>query len=134
MGHIDLDLSNWPIAITTPHGDVSQAETDSFMQGYIDALRNKSERYISIVDLRDSANMDARQRQHMSTWMEKATKEIPAPQVASVLIFSSLVMRNLLTAVLWIFKPKYPVKVFATMDEAMVWSRRELGIKMHGAA
>lgn len=129
MGYIDLDLSHWPIVISTSHGEVSTEQMDSYMTKYIDTLRSRTERFIAIVDLRDAGNLDARQRQHMSTWMENAAKEIPAPQVATVLVFSSVLMRNVLTAVLWIFKPKRPLKVFATLDEAMAWSRQELGIK-----
>ena len=40
------------------------------------------------------------------------------------LVFQSTVLRGILTAIFWLKKPEYEVRVFADVTEAVVWGRK----------
>jgi len=127
-GSIDLDLSLWPILITTaPARAVTDGELDEFCERFETALRMRGGRYVSVLDLRVSAGLTPKQRQMLARRMNETHSGLAAGRLAgTAMIFTSALMRSLLTAMFWLRKSNHPTAVFANPNEAVAWGRRQL--------
>lgn len=125
---IDLDLSRWPILITTaPARAVTDGELNEFCETFEAVLRMRSGHYVSVLDLRVSAGLTPKQRQMLARRMNETHSGIAAGRLAgTAMVFTSALMRSLLTAMFWLRKSNHPTAVFANPDEALAWGHRQL--------
>ena len=42
------------------------------------------------------------------------------------MVFESAVVRGVLMAIFWIFKPAYPTKAFKSVEEAIAWAEKHI--------
>jgi len=123
---IRLDVAQWPVLVVIPPARlVTDAELDSFMQAFAHVVDQRKQPYAVVVDLRESSGLTPRQRQAISNSMADTDARVLAgyPNCGGALVFSSALLRGMLTAILWIKKPKHETRVFANIAEAVAWAR-----------
>lgn len=125
---IELDLSNWPIMVTTPPARaVSDAELHDFLERFERTLRERSGRYVSVLDLRLHIGLTPKQQQMLARHMNASHAGFSAGRLSgTAMVFTSALMRSLLTGIFWLRKSKHPTAVFANLEDALDWSRRIL--------
>ena len=122
---IYIDHSLWPILIVTPPEGrkPNDRELEEFMVAYKKQIdRDKKERYGIILDLRESPGLDSKQRKMLTNFMNESD-HLEEYCALTAMIFKSLPLRGMLTAIFWLFKPPYPTRVFGGLDEALTWAR-----------
>ena len=124
---IKIDTSYWPVAVVLPSGQVSDDELQTFLSDYSKLIRLKREPYVLVIDLRLASDLKATQRKAITNYMQKQEEFARVYCYGTVLVFSSALMRALLTGILWIRTPPQPLFVSATLEEASEWARKQLG-------
>ena len=120
---IQIDLSHWPVVVVTPPGTpVSDQGLDDFLERFESTVRSRGCAFATVLDLRNSAAITPKQRRLMSERM-RTNPENGDRNVATAMIMSSSLMRGLLTALLWLNKPAYPLQVFADVPGALDFCR-----------
>lgn len=126
-GSTDLCLDHWPVVVVTPaEGAISDEELDAFMTRFDVEVRPRGESFVTVLDLTKNSGITARQRKYMSERI-RSNSERGDMNVATGFVFSSRMMRGLLTAILWMRSPEYPTETFATIEEAVQWGNGLLG-------
>ena len=123
---ISLDTSRWPLTVVVPGSKVSNEELAAFLTDYTALVRAKREPYVIAIDLRLSSDMPAAQRKIITDHMQKQEEFARLYCKGTVLVFSSAIMRALLTGILWMRKPSQPLHVTATLDEAADWAHAQI--------
>lgn len=123
MALIDLDTSRWPIVLVTPPTSVKNDELAVFLDRYANEVYARRQRYVTILDLRRSADMPAAQRKMITDRMQQKEEAARLFAAGSVMIFESAMMRALLTAILWVRKPPTEMKIASTLEEAIEYAQ-----------
>ena len=128
-GQIALDASRWPVVVVTPPKvALTDADIDEFMERWIQTTRSHAGRYVCIHDVRDAPPMSAAHRKKMTDLMNDFRSELAVDCAGVVMVFDSALMRAMLTAFLWMFRPPYPTEVRPTLDDAIRWAEQTLGV------
>lgn len=122
MEAIRLDVSRWPVVVVTPSDSFNDADIDDFLAAYDRALNSRLEPYATVLDLRRCQAMSPTQRKRITNGMERNREHRRLWQRSMVMVFDSPLMRMILTAILWAFKPEYEIKVFTDLPEALVFA------------
>ena len=123
----DLDVSQWPLlVITIPEGKVSDACVNDVLVRYNQLIREKKERYALVVDVSKSEKLNSKQRKIMSEQMNSNREFTGKYCAGTALVFDSVLIAGMLTAVFWVFKPKYETKVFTKTHESIAWAKSQL--------
>ncbi len=134
-GGITTDLSRWPIVVMTPP---SRAMTDQEFKDYLDwverHITRRGETYTIINDVRRVPAPSAAQRRFIAERMDRLRPFSARYCAGSVMVFESTLMRGIMTAISWMAKPDHPVKVCATVEDALVWCEVQLGRALHQRA
>ena len=124
MAQIELDLSNWPaVVVRPPVGEVTDAEMESFLERFFQEVEARGGRYVLVNDLRQNTGITARQRKMIVESMERTEASRTAVQVGNGMVFSSTLLRGMLTAIFWMRKPRYETRTFGDCDEAIEWAQ-----------
>jgi len=126
--HIEIDLSRWPIIITTPPPRaVSDLELDDFLERLEHALRIREGRYVSVIDLRNHIGITPKQQQMLARRMNHSHDAFTQGRLSgTAMVFTSALMRSLLTGMFWLRKSKHRVAVFAQREQAIEWGEHIL--------
>ena len=117
--------------MVTPAGQISNEELSAFLAQYSALIRAKRAPYVIAIDLRRSSDMPAAQRKIITDYMQKQEEFARLYCRGTVLVFSSALMRALLTGILWVRKPATPLHVAATLDEASEWAEKQIASSEH---
>lgn len=132
MAAIDLDMSGWPVVVTRPHaGVLLDRELDAYLQLFRQEIRGRTGLYVSIVDLRESPVLTPTQRSMLASGMgadEASQKQC----LGAALVFSSALLRGVLTAIFWLRKPAHEVRIFGSVIDASLWARELLATHQRG--
>lgn len=110
------------IAIVGPRSEEEVASDFAELQTTLERHERERRRVVRILDLRRATAMDARQRQQHVDWM-RATEELQRKvTVGIVSVVSSPLIRGVLTALLWIYRPALQMVVVASLEEAVTWT------------
>ena len=112
-----VDFSHWPVTVMTP-----PKWKDEYMDFYQYEVKRRGERYALVLDVRNTIKPNPKERKKLTEAMQKSEFN-QKYCVCTALVFSSAIMRGILTAVFWLHKPKYPIKVFATPEAAIEWAK-----------
>lgn len=117
------DMSRWPVVLIT----LPKAVTDDQLADLIvHTARMKKDRpgmYALVLDLRKTEAVSPTQRKMLTDSMEKLDGESAPDRCAGVaLVFSSQVLRGVLTAIFWVRRPACPCSVFTDRGDALVWA------------
>ena len=119
------DFSQWPVVVMRPPSlRVTDAELRSMQEYFREQVIARGGVYYLVNDLTQSAGgMNASQRKMLVEEMERIEALPHVTQGCIALVFTSGLLRGMLTAVLWMRKPKSPTRTFGTVDEAVAWAK-----------
>jgi hypothetical protein len=121
---VKVDLTNWPLLVLTTPEVVTDDKLEGFLQSYGDYVREKKEKFAVVVNVSDTEGMTPGQRRIMNASInDPSTSEY---LICVGMVFKSKVLSRVLTAILWIKKSDYPVKVFSSVEEAKDWAKSKL--------
>ena len=112
-----VDFTHWPITIMTP-----PKWKDEYIEYYQEEVKRRGERYALVLDVRDTIKPNPAERKRLTNSLSKSEFN-KKYCVCCAMIFSSAITRGILTAVFWLHKPQYPIKVFATPEEGLEWAK-----------
>lgn len=126
MPKILIDASSWPVVVVTPPaGLVTDAELDEHMLEFRELIEARKQVHAVVIDLRVSSGLTPTQRKRLAKAMEES-EQSKYCNCAGGLIFSSTIMRGMLTAILWLKQPRHETRIFATRDEAVSWGQAQV--------
>ena len=132
VGGSTLDWSRLPaIVVQPPKRPVSDAELQALLDRFWEVAKTQP-RYGLVLDLSASAPLDPRQRAMLVEQMQAAEGELATDCAATALIFRSPLMRGLLTATLWLWRPPYRTRTFATAAQGVSWVHSLIGLAQTG--
>ncbi|MEI8256553.1 MAG: hypothetical protein WCJ30_12845 [Deltaproteobacteria bacterium] len=116
---IQLDMGEWPVVLLRPPTTISDGDLSAFLD-WFQAMRAKRPEPIALIqDLTAQQQMSTAQRKLITDRMRSGQ----TPYLGLGLVFSSPVLRGVLTAILWFKARDYPVKTFRTVEEGLAWAR-----------
>lgn len=121
---VEVDVSEWPVVVVTPPPEpANEPMLEAFMNDWVTKTRHRAGSYVCVLDLRRSGHMSPAQRRTLTDWMNKSRDGLARTCLGTALIFDSALLRAMLTAVFWAFRPPYPTQVFSTRHEAIGWAK-----------
>lgn len=128
MASPTLDFSRWPVVIVrAPSGPVSDAEIARAFEELHSTLARTSGPYVNVMDLTEAQGLDSRQRREQAVLINNVHDRHPGRCVGTGLVFTSALMRRMLSAVLWLRTPRYDTRVFPTVPRAIAWAQTQVG-------
>ena len=122
MAQIDLSFEHWPVVITTtPSVPVDDAELTAYIDHWASGIAARKGPYVGVIDLSNSAGLAPHQRKTIVGSMNDDAHGILPRCRGTALVFQSAVLRGMLTAMLWVRPPTYPVKIFGSREQALAW-------------
>jgi len=136
-GGYDLDTSPWPLVyVRSPTRAVSDDELDQLFEKQRSMLA-RGERYIQLTDTESVHILPASQRKRMADFLRETDALTASLCVAIAVVVRGPVYRGGLTAVLWLFRPSYPIRAVANHAEAaafLVDAAAKAGLSLSPAA
>lgn len=127
VGGCTLDWSELPVVMVRPPArTLSNEEMQALMDRFWAVASGSGAPYGMVIDLSQAPPMPPKQRQMLTSQIHGASDELAVSCAACGMVFSSPVMRALLTTLLWMVKPPYPTQVFKTRKLATEWVRHQL--------
>ena len=121
-GHVDLDLSSFPLVCMTEHGMLSNAERVEMMEA-LDELVDKRGRHAVMLDLSKAHPMPDAQRTFVAESLHMCA-EVTAQKWAAVgVVVREPMLSNLATGAFWVRVSPVPTKVFTSKEETGAWLR-----------
>ena len=117
---ITVDDAGWPIVRVRFGESMSDAEWSAYLER-MSTFPDRRERYVTLTDGRNAATPNASQRKRASEVIERERERTRRWNVANALIFTSPLIRGVLTAIEWASPSPVPMKSFATPDDALAW-------------
>lgn len=120
-----LSAEDWPVVIYT----APQTIEDEGFQRVLDAMaaiRALEQPYAMILDLRFNKGITPVQRRMITSSMQEREQQSVRLLRGLALIFKSRLMTSLLTAIFWVRKPPYEVRVFSELAPALAWARERV--------
>ena len=84
------------------------------------------EHYAMVLDNRRAGPLPATQRKMIADYMTEHSMRARSRCVCMAMVMDSMVMRAMLTAIMWLRKPEVESQVFADLGEAITWARSKL--------
>jgi hypothetical protein len=123
FGGIRVDTTDWPVFVLelpefrVPDADVNLAL--SYVEQIWRECEKAHEKCCLVTDAgRIQAIPPASQRKIAGEWAKGSAELQRVVSVGGVCVTPSSIIRGIITAILWIYKPDRPVAFFATRDEA----------------
>jgi hypothetical protein len=117
-----FDESRWPLVIIPSPGgtDPELVDQDSFYAEF-HRFRERGKRAFFLHDLRGVQRMDARRRRRFVEWAKLHSPTARELVIGYAVLIDSRLMAGVVTAVLWLFRPPAPMKVFSNVADAEAW-------------
>jgi hypothetical protein len=114
------------MVITLPEGNLSDDEVVYLLDLYNQLVKERAQPYALVMDVSKTAKLNLKQRKMLVDNM-KANKEFTEKYcVGNAMVFDSVLLQGVLTAVFWVFKPKYETKIFTQAPDAIEWAKSRL--------
>lgn len=120
-----MDVSRFPVVTYVAPPEA----TDEIMfecMHEMDELRQNAKPFALVLDLSTTKNMSAKHRKMLTDNMAKHEAEMKQLCRGTGMVFTSAVLRGVLTAIFWVKKPAYPTQVFATREAAFEWCAAQM--------
>ncbi len=120
---VELDLSLWPMVVTTLDKEIVEEELRVYLARYVREVLGRGETFVSVVDLMGVTHAPtARVRQLVAQWT-KDNDEVGSPLALGYAVAtSSAFVRGGMTAIHWLNPPRVPTKFVATRALAVRWA------------
>ena len=122
---VHIDESLWPTVVVTFRGSHTDADFDGFL-AHLTRIAERDGVKAVVFDARLSTEVSAAQRSRMARWIMNDMKKGRGRCEALAFVFSSALVRGMLTAVQWVTPIKIPYNVFAGVNEAKTWCAARL--------
>jgi hypothetical protein len=138
FGGIRVDTTDWPVFVFELPV-FALADSDIVLAfAYIEQIwrecqRNREKCSLITDASRPQALPPASQRKIAGDWAKGTAELQKIVSVGGACVTPSSIIRGIITAILWIYKPETPVAFFATRDEAMLQAIQwldEAGVKL----
>lgn len=124
---VRIDWEQWPVMrVTPPPYHLSDEALLDFLDAYDELTSGCSGRYGLVLDLRSAAHLGVSQRRKLTERLSAQRDALGSRCAATALVFSSVVLRSMLSAIVWLFRPPYPTRAVASLEEAESWVRDTL--------
>jgi hypothetical protein len=127
MKTMTVDEGQWPIIIVRYAETVDESEFDALLACIDEKLERAARegRKIGLIyDNRSNYRASPRVRSKQAAWMKKRAALMRGQLVGVAFVFTSALVRGVLTAVLWLTDMPMPHLVASTMAEAEDWVRK----------
>jgi hypothetical protein len=131
FGGLKVDTTDWPIILMEfPERRLSDKD---FHEGlaYVEQLWRECQRMglksFHVVDLtliREIA--PASQRKHAAEWIKSTEALVRLASLGGACVTPSSILRGIVTAILWIYRPPNPTEFFATRQQAVLHALAQL--------
>lgn len=98
---LEINTSLWPIVITTPRGEVTDADFQRLFATF-DVFWKRGEQFVTISDTSVIGTVSAKQRQMVGEWLKQNRASIEKLSIGAVLVVESALMRGAMTAIGWV--------------------------------
>ena len=119
---IKLDQSHWPLLIVITPPKVDDEELEHFLEQYSATIKSRGERYALVLDVSNTEKLNPVQRKKLVNMMERNKAFNEKHCAGCAMVFSSMLLKGILTAIFWIHKPPHPTKVFNVQEDAIEWA------------
>jgi len=125
---VTVDDSRWPVLLVTQQVEqLTDAERLESLEASNAVLNSHgADRYAMVLDNRKAGPLPPTQRKLMAEYMERHAMRSRSRCVCTAFVSDSLMMRGVLTAIMWLRKPEVETQVFAGLEEATAWARAKL--------
>ncbi|HEX2570721.1 MAG TPA: hypothetical protein VH877_14285 [Polyangia bacterium] len=121
------DKSQWPfVTLLTPKGEI---DVGSFFS-IIDSCLERQSTFVVLHDIRGMGSLSPLQRKQFSEYIKSREMSLKQYIAAHAVVVSSAIERGIVTAVLWVSPPPFPVRVFTSPTDAETWVRGELKTRL----
>gem|GEM_PF-865768 len=120
-----VDDSRAPIV----HVQVIDEPTDESYEQYltdVTAAFRGLDRFGMVFNSGELGQLPARYRARLSEWLSETEGEFKGRWLCAAFVIKSRMIRGVLSAIFWLNRPYYDVKVFGTEEEAWEWTRHQL--------
>jgi len=130
---IVTDLDRWPIVVHRTLGAPPDHEVDAFLQRANGIMRRR-EKHVVVFDSLLAGVPSAYMRSRCIAWLRENRPGLDAYCVGTGLVFRSPALRFVMSGVMLAQWHTTPHRVCASLEEAVVWARRQLPETAAGAA
>jgi len=123
---VGISLEHWPVMIVDNSSTASDAAMEAQMVCLRRIYRERKVAYANVIDARKGSPPTAKQRAMLSAFREEVKDHVGQHCRGVAFVFDSMIMRGIMTAMFWVRGPDTPHGVFATVEEALAWSRERL--------
>lgn len=118
-----LDWTRWPIVLLTPASRaMSNEELRACMDEVYEGLVNRQGQFVIVQDLRHSPGTSPSQRRMQAEEMARVQALTQVNQLGAAFVFSSVLLRGMMSAIFWMYRPRWETRVFAEVDQALAWA------------
>ena len=119
---LGLDLSRWPVVVAVmPPEAFTPQRLDAWLDAFEHHVLARRQPYATVLDMSDSPRTTPEERKRMADRL-RGGDDHQRMCVAGAFVMQSTLARGALTAVMWLRKPEYPTRVFASRQEAIAWA------------
>jgi len=117
-GAFATDTSRWPLVVMrAATRRVTDEELEAFVAGQREMLA-RGDRFVEICDTRGITMVHAGQRRLLADFAKDTHPEASKHCAGLAVVVQSPIIQGGMTAILWMFRPSYPVRAFTTLEEA----------------
>jgi len=116
-----IDVSHWPIVVVRPTGPVSDQAFVQAISDYTMAISKHLEPHTVLLDLRHNPGLTPKQRNILTDGFKPGKDNIQPGCQGTALVFTSKLLKSMLTAMFWIRRPPQITKVFNSITDAETW-------------
>jgi hypothetical protein len=120
-----MDIRAWPLIVYTAPATVNDEEMRAVMEAS-HAVFVSGARFAFVLDVSQLRGITPAQRRMITEGMARHEDEGREFCAGFAMVFSSMIVRGVLTAIHWVRKPPYPQVVFGARDEARAWAEAQL--------
>jgi hypothetical protein len=131
-GRIEVFDDSWPIVIVEWHGVVTPEMVEHAFKTHLTLARRAREGGEQIAWLTDLSHFDplkasAADRKRAALVLAEHQPAVAPHTLAEARVASRAVVRGVLTAMTWLVRDPWPVKIVAARDEGLTWLQKQRG-------
>ena len=123
-----VETGYWPILITHSIPSMTEEKLTRQLEICGRLYVERQEPYVLVVDARTGRRPDAIERKILNDFRAEHQGHIHRFCRGIAFVFSSELLRGVLTAMYWVRKPSTETKVFTDYETALNWGAEQLGI------
>ena len=117
---IHIDYEEWPIVHVRPPRTVEDEELAEFLHSFSVETKTRGGGCVVVLDLRRCEKLSVAQRELMTEHM--AEMDSLDLLRGCAMVFRSRLLKGIMTAMFWVYRPRYPTRVFNSVGDASTWA------------